>query len=113
MNRTSKRFSIVSAVIVAIAALPAAAANNGVPIYPNAVNKNAELPVGSPMFQLETADAAATVDAWYGAHLPKSCAHQTAQGGAKYACGNVNIMITPNHGKTLITHMASGGMFGH
>jgi len=113
MTRTAKHFSIAVALICAVAVFPAAAAGNGVPSYPNAVNKNADMPPGSPLFQLETADAAATVDAWYGAHLPKSCTHQTAQGGAKYACGNVNIMITPDHGKTLITHMSSmGGLLG-
>jgi len=94
--------------------LHAVAAGGGTPVYPNATNKNPELPIGSPMFQLETADAAATVDAWYGAHLPKGCTHQTAQGGAKYACPGINIMITPNGGKTLITHMSPmGGMLGH
>ncbi|MBS0515075.1 MAG: hypothetical protein JSS16_06360 [Proteobacteria bacterium] len=98
---------------VALLAPPASAAV-AVPSYPNAVNKNPELPRGSPMFQLETADAASAVDAWYGAHLPKSCTHQTAQGGAKYACPNASIMITPHDGKTLITHMSPmGGMFGH
>jgi hypothetical protein len=40
-------------------------------------------------------------------HLPKNCTHQTARGGAKYACPGTNVMITPSHGKTLITHMAS------
>lgn len=115
MTHTFTHFCTTIVLIFAVAVFPTAAAGNGVPSYPNAVNKNAELPVGSPMFQLETNDSAATVDAWYGAHLPKSCTHQTAQGGAaKYACGNVNIMITPNHGKTLITHMSPmGGLFGH
>lgn len=74
----------------------------------------ADLPVGLPMFQLETADSPAEVDAWYGAHLPRNCRHESSQGGATYACGEVNIMTTTDHGKTLITHMSSmGGMLGH
>jgi hypothetical protein len=59
------------------------------------------------MMQLVTSDAVDKVDAWYGMHLPKNCTHQTARGGAKYACPGTNVMITPSHGKTLITHMAS------
>jgi len=106
------RIPIATALICVVAAPPASAASNGIPSYPNAVNKNPDLPPGSPLFQVETADAAATVDAWYGARLPKICTHQTAQGGAKYACPNVNIMITPHDGKTLITQMATGGLFG-
>lgn len=113
MVHTALGTSIAIALICIVVTLPAAAAGNGVPSYPNAVNRNPDLPPGSPLFQLETADASAIVDAWYGAHLPKSCTHQTAQGGAKYACPNVNIMITPHDGKTLITHLASGGLFGH
>lgn len=108
------RRSTVVALFCALFSLCAVAAADGTPVYPNATNKNPELPIGSPMFQLETNDAAAIVDAWYGAHLPKGCTHQTAQGGAKYACPGINVMITPNGGKTLITHMSPmGGMLGH
>jgi len=114
MTRIHLRISILVALVCAVAALPAFAAGNGVPSYPNGVNKLAGMPPSSGMVQLETADAVSKVDAWYGAHLPKNCTHETAQGGAKYACPNVSIMIGPNQGKTLITHIpAMGGMSGH
>ena len=77
MNRALILFA---AVVAWLGASFAATAGSGLPAYPNAVNRNPDLPVGSPVFQLETTDAESTVDAWYGAHLAKSCRHEVANG---------------------------------
>ncbi|MFT3792563.1 MAG: hypothetical protein QM741_16200 [Rudaea sp.] len=112
MNRTPILSSIL-VLLIGSAATPLLAAGESVPVYPGAANKTPGVPAGGPLSQLETADPVARVDAWYGERLPKNCAHQTAQGSAKYACPDKNIMITPHDGKTLITYIASmGGMFG-
>ena len=87
--------------------LPSLAADNSPPVYPSAANRMPGVPARGGLEQYETADSADKVDAWYGAHLPKSCTHESAQGGAKYACPGTNIMITPDKSKTVITHMAS------
>jgi hypothetical protein len=96
------------ALIFATATLPLRAAGNSTPVYPNAANRMRGVPAGVGLAQYETADPVDKVDAWYGAHLPKTCKHETAQGGAKYACPGTNVMITPDKGKTVITHMAAG-----
>ena len=113
MYRTAIGSSILI-MLIGAAATPLLAAGEGVPVYPGTVNKTPSVPAGGPVSQLETADSVATVDAWYGERLPTSCVHQRAQGGAKYACPDKNIMIGAHDGKTLITYIASmGGMFGH
>ena len=106
MNRTAIHASICCAITCTVAI--AAFAAGGVPVYPNAANALAGMPANAGLMQLTTADPVAKVDAWYGANLPKNCTHQTARGGAKYACPGTNIMITPSNGKTVITHMSSG-----
>ena len=83
------------------------AAENSVPVYPNAANRLQGVPAGAGLAQYETADSVDKVDGWYGAHLPKDCKHETAQGGAKYACPGTNVMITPDKVKTVLTHMAA------
>lgn len=102
---------LLSASLIALsyaaASLPLSAADNSLPVYPNAASRLQGVPAGAGLSQYETSDPADKVDAWYGAHLPKTCAHETARGGAKYACPGTNIMITPDKGKTVITHMAS------
>lgn len=98
-------FSIV--LICATTMATTFAANTAMPTYPSATNNLQGMPANSGMMQLVTSDAADKVDSWYGAHLPKTCKHETASGGAKYACPGNNIMITPDKGKTVITHMAS------
>lgn len=112
MNRTPDRSSIFILLIGAFAT-PLLAASESAPIYPGTANKTPGVPPGGPLSQLETTDPLSKVDAWYGEHLPKNCTHQTAQGGAKYACPERNIMITVHDGKTLITYISSmGGIFG-
>lgn len=103
-----------AALLGVFASPPVTAADSSMPVYPGAVNKTPDVPAGGPLSQIETSDPMIKVDAWYGSRLPKTCAHETAQGGAKYACPGTNIMITPHDGKTLITYIAStGGLFGH
>lgn len=107
MTRKRLQHASFLALACAAATLPVFAAGNAMPVYPNAASRLQGVPAGSGLAQYETADSADKVDAWYGAHLPKTCKHETAQGGAKYACPGTNIMITPDKGKTVITHMAS------
>jgi hypothetical protein len=101
------RHIALGALTFAAATTPLLAADNSLPVYPNAASRLQGVPGGAGLAQYETPDSADKVDAWYGAHLPKTCTHETAQGGAKYSCPGTNIMITPNKGKTVITHMAS------
>lgn len=105
-NRRPQYASLIALTFVA-ATLPLRAADNSVPVYPNAANRMQGVPAGAGLAQYETPDSVDKVDTWYGAHLPKTCKHETAQGGAKYACPGTNVMITPDKGKTVITHMAS------
>lgn len=94
--------------LILAAAMPRVrAAESAEPIYPNAARRLQGVPGGAGLAQYETADPVGKVDAWYGAHLPKSCRHESAKGGAKYACPGTNIMITSDKGKTVITQMAS------
>jgi hypothetical protein len=97
----------IAALILATTTTRSLAADNSLPVYPGATNRMQGVPAGAGLAQYETADPADKVDAWYGAHLPKTCKHETARGGAKYACSGTSIMITPDRGKTVITHMAS------
>ena len=99
---------VLTAITLAATTLPLYAADNSVPVYPNAANRMQGVPAGAGLAQYETADSVDKVDRWYGAHLPQNCKHETAQGGAKYACPGTNVMITPDKGKTVITHMAAG-----
>ncbi len=84
----------------------AAVQSNGkLPMYPRGRNLN-EMPAsaverGVPMV-LETGDSVQTVDAWYKANAPKSCARSTASQGVKYACPSGSIMIYAHAGKTQI-----------
>ena len=105
-NRRSQYAFLVALTFVA-ATLPLRAADNSLPVYPNAANRMQGVPAGAGLAQYETDDSVEKVDTWYGAHLPKTCKHETAQGGAKYGCPGTNVMITPDKGKTVITHMAS------
>ncbi len=89
------------------AAAPAAAArsNGKLPMYPRGRNLN-DMPAsavarGVPMV-LETNDSVQTVDAWYKANAPASCARSTASQGVKYACPSGSIMIYAHAGKTQI-----------
>ena len=107
MNTLQGILVALVALTCAAATPPSLAADNSLPVYPNAANRMQGVPASAGLEQYETADSAGKVDAWYGAHLPKSCKHENAQGGAKYACPGTNIMITPDKGKTVITHMAS------
>lgn len=111
MRRKTMHIEFLS-VLVGIAAAAPVFAADAIPTYPNATNNLQGVPANSGMTQLATPDAADKVDAWYGAHLPHTCKHETAKGGAKYACPGTNIMITPSGGKTLITQMA-GWIGGH
>ena len=106
MRRRPQRASLMALAFV-ITGLPLYAADNAVPVYPNASNRLQGVPGGAGLAQYETTDSVDKVDTWYGAHLPKTCKHETAKGGAKYACPGTNVMITPDKGKTVITHMAS------
>lgn len=103
----SRMHASLVAVTYAAVTLPLFAADSSLPVYPNAGSRLHGMPSGSGLSQYETTDSTEKVDAWYGAHLPKACKHETAQGGAKYACPGTNIMITPDKGMTVITHMAS------
>lgn len=56
---------------------------------------------GVPLVQL-TSDSVSTVNTWYVAHLPKTCARQEASGGLKFACPGGSIMVYSHDGKTQI-----------
>lgn len=105
-NLRAQYASLIALTVVA-STLPLRAADNAPPVYPNAADRIHGVPAGAGLAQYETADSVDKVDTWYGAHLPKTCKHETAQGAAKYACPGTNVMITPDKGKTVITHMAS------
>ena len=83
----------------------AAQSNGKLPMYPRGRNLN-DIPAsavarGVPMV-LETGDSVPTVDAWYRANAPRSCARSTESRGVKYACPSGSVMIYPHEGKTQI-----------
>lgn len=100
-----RQFSVA---LIGLAMATSAVGADSIPTYPNATNNLQGVPLNSGMTQLTTSDTAEKVDAWYGAHLPKTCKREAAKGGSKYACPGTNVMITPNSGTTLITQMAAG-----
>ena len=99
-----RQFSVA---LIGLAMATCALAADTIPTYPNTTNNLQGVPANSGMTQLATSDTAEKVDAWYGAHLPKTCKRETAKGGFKYTCPGTNVMITPSGGKTLITQMAA------
>jgi hypothetical protein len=101
----------IAACILLSAATPALASevpmNGQLPMYPHAKLDPKEASItpgaiaqGVPLVLL-TDDTVHTVDAWYSAHVMKSCARQEASGSVKYACPGGSIMIYM-HGQTQI-----------
>jgi hypothetical protein len=101
-------------IVTLLAALPASAAirlDRNLPIYPNGVVEGESgadagkfkqaLQFGAGLFE-DTSDTAATVAAWYRAHLPASFTMQTGPRGTRFTNGGDVVAVTLYKGKTKI-----------
>ena len=83
------------------------------PMYPNARQDAREsvpasaIAKGVPLVLL-TGDSVSTVDAWYKANAPKSCARRAAAQGVQYKCPGGSIQIY-DHGGTQIALVPAMG----
>jgi hypothetical protein len=113
------KHSLIFAATALVVCLSAAAAdmNGQLPMYPHARNVNGSMSKAPPgmtgLMVLESDDAVNTVDAWYAANAPKSCARSSASGGTKFACRAGSIMIYAHGGKTQIAYVPAMALMGH